>query len=129
MSGKPIISIVDDDASVRAAVECLVRSLGFVACGFESGEAFLNSPQIDETACLITDVAMPRMDGLQLQSRLRASGHCVPTIFFTAFPKEIAKARAKVAGALAFLEKPFDGYDGENIAADARSRTGVNCRR
>ncbi|QXX73771.1 response regulator [Methylovirgula sp. HY1] len=52
---------------------------------------------------------MPGMDGLQLQSRLQASGHCVPTIFFTAFPKEIAKARAKVAGALAFLEKPFDG--------------------
>ncbi|MHB8883847.1 MAG: response regulator transcription factor [Methylovirgula sp.] len=109
MSGKPIISIVDDDASVRAAMECLVRSVGFVACGFASAEAFLNSPQLDETACLITDVAMPGMDGLQLQSRLQASGHCVPTIFVTAFPKEIAKMRAEAAGALAFLEKPFDG--------------------
>ena len=70
MSKSQIVSIVDDDASVRAAMESLVRSLGFVAFAFESADDFLRSPRVDDSACLITDVQMPGMNGLDLQDRL-----------------------------------------------------------
>ncbi|SEF10292.1 Response regulator receiver domain-containing protein [Rhizobiales bacterium GAS191] len=104
-----IVSIIDDDASVRVAMEGLVRSLGFVACAFESAEDFLRSPRVDETSCLITDVQMPGMNGLELQSHLLAQGRRLPIIFITAFPEQSIRQRAQAAGALAFLEKPFDG--------------------
>jgi FixJ family two-component response regulator len=104
-----IVSIIDDDASVRVAMAGLVRSLGFVACAFESAEDFLRSPQGDDTACLITDVQMPGMNGLELQSHLLRQGRRLPIIFITAFPEPNLRARAEAAGALAFLEKPFDG--------------------
>jgi len=104
-----IVSIVDDDASVRAAMEALVRSVGFVAFTFESAEEFLRSPRVDDSACLITDVQMPGMSGLDLQSRLIAQGSRIPIIFITAFPEQDVRSRAEAAGAIAFLEKPFDG--------------------
>jgi FixJ family two-component response regulator len=105
-----IVSIIDDDASVRVAMAGLVRSLGFVACAYESAEDFLRSPQADETSCLITDVQMPGMNGLELQSHLLAQGRRLPIIFITAFPEPNIRKRAEAAGgALAFLEKPFDG--------------------
>lgn len=90
-------------------MEGLVRSLGFAVSAFDSAEAFLNSPQLDATGCLITDVQMPGIDGLELQSRLRAAGRRLPIIFISAFPQQSARRRAEAAGALAFLEKPFDG--------------------
>ena len=103
----PVISIVDDDESVREATKGLVRSLGYVAATFASGEEFLNSGRVNDTSCLITDVQMPGLDGLELQSRLTAMGRHVPIIFVTAFPQERIRARALKAGAFGFLSKPF----------------------
>jgi FixJ family two-component response regulator len=104
-----IVSIIDDDSSVRIAMEGLVRSAGFVVFVFESAEDFLRSPRVDDSACLITDVQMPGMSGLDLQDRLIAQGSRIPTIFITAFPEQDVRRRAEASGAIAFLEKPFDG--------------------
>jgi FixJ family two-component response regulator len=104
-----IVSIVDDDASVRVAMESLVRSQGLIAFAFESAEDFLRSPRVDDSACLVTDVQMPGMSGLDLQDRLNAQGNRIPIIFITAFPEQTIRSRAEAGGALAFLEKPFGG--------------------
>src|SRR6266850_3709692 len=80
----PTIAIVDDDCSVRLAAESLVRSLGFVACTFASAQDFLQSPGFEETACLILDVQMPGMTGVDLQDVLLKRGHHIPIIFITA---------------------------------------------
>ena len=109
MSKVQIVSIIDDDASVRIAMEGLVRSAGLVAFMFESAEDFLRSPRVDDSACLITDVQMPGMSGLDLQDRLIAQGSRIPIIFITAYPEQDIRRRAQAAGAIAFLEKPFDG--------------------
>jgi FixJ family two-component response regulator len=109
VSNVPTISIIDDDSSVRVAMEDLVNSLGFVAHAFECAGDFLRSPQIDNTTCLIADVQMPGMNGLELQSELLAQGRRIPIIFITAFPDVRLRKRAEAAGAVAFLEKPFDG--------------------
>jgi FixJ family two-component response regulator len=114
-----IVSIIDDDASVRVAMAGLVRSLGFVARAYESAEDFLRSPQADDTACLITDVQMPGMNGLELQSHLLAQGRRLPIIFITAFPEPNIRKRAEAGGALAFLEKPFDGGIIVNLLQEA----------
>jgi FixJ family two-component response regulator len=90
-------------------MEGLVRSAGFAAFVFESAEDFLRSPRVDDSACLITDVQMPGMSGLDLQSHLIAQGSRIPTIFITAFPEQDVRRRAEASGAIAFLEKPFDG--------------------
>jgi len=105
----PSISIVDDDASVRVATNRLVRSLGYVAHTFASANDFLQSPQVNDTACVIADVQMPGMSGVELQSILIAQGHSVPMIFITAFPEENIRSRVLKAGAICFLSKPFDG--------------------
>jgi FixJ family two-component response regulator len=109
VSKPQIVSIVDDDASVRVATESLVRSLGLVAFVFESAENFLRSPRAHDSACLITDVQMPGMSGLDLQDHLVAQGSRIPIIFITAFPEQTNRNRAQAGGALAFLEKPFSG--------------------
>lgn len=105
----PLISIIDDDASVRAATNRLVRSLGYVGLPFASADEFLRSPQAHDSWCVIADVQMPGMSGVELQSVLRTQGCPVPIIFITAFPDEKVKARALDAGAVCFLTKPFDG--------------------
>ena len=87
----------------------LVRVHGFSAHGFKSAEEFLRSPRASDTSCLITDVRMPGMSGVDLQSHLIAQGRRVPVIFITAFPEEGSQARAMAAGAICFLTKPFDG--------------------
>jgi len=86
----------------------LVRSLGLVARTYESAEDFLRSPDFDDISCLITDVQMPGMNGLELQSHLLAQGWRLPIIFITAFPEPNLRKRAEAGGALAFLEKPCD---------------------
>jgi FixJ family two-component response regulator len=108
LSNLEIISIVDDDASARVATDRLVRSLGWRARTFASCEEFLQSPQLEDTQCLVTDVQMPRVDGLELQRRLSAQGRRIPIIFMTAFPDEATRTRALAAGAVCFLTKPFD---------------------
>jgi FixJ family two-component response regulator len=105
----PVICIDDDDESVRAATKCLVRSLGYVAHTFESAEAFLESSLLNDTTCLIADVQMPKMSGIELQSLLRAQGYRMPIIFITAFPEERYRSRALADGAVSFLSKPFEG--------------------
>ena len=109
MSKTDIVSIIDDDASVRAGMEALVNSIGFTACVFDSAEEFLRSSRVEETSCLVTDVQMPGMNGLELQSRLVAQGRRIPIIFITAFPEQNGRQRALAACALAYLEKPFAG--------------------
>ena len=109
MPKAPIISIVDDDASVRAATENLVKSHGYSAHTFASAEEFLHSAHLSDTSCVIADVQMPAITGVELLLLLRIRGHRVPFIFITAFPTEELRARALKAGAVGFLAKPFDG--------------------
>jgi FixJ family two-component response regulator len=102
-----MISIVDDDRSVREAAKALIRSLGYRAATFASAEEFLESDHLHDTACLITDVQMPGMSGVDLQCHLAANGYCMPVILVTAYPEESVRARALDAGAFGFLSKPF----------------------
>jgi FixJ family two-component response regulator len=104
----PLITIVDDDASVRAGVTRLLRSLGFSVYAFASASEFLLSPQLSETACLIADVEMPGMNGVELQQHLIAHGHSTPIVFITGFPEDRVRDRVMSAGAVDFLRKPFD---------------------
>jgi FixJ family two-component response regulator len=108
LSRVPVVSIIDDDASVRVATNRLVRSLGYIAHTFSSADDFLQSSLVNDTSCLIADVQMPGMSGVELQSVLLAQGRRQPIIFITAFPEESTRARALEAGAICFLTKPFD---------------------
>jgi FixJ family two-component response regulator len=101
-----MISIVDDDEAVREATKDLVRSLGYGAAAFASVEEFLSSEQLSSTDCVITDVQMPGLSGIDLQKRLLADGRHIPIIFITAFPDERTRKRALGAGAIGFLSKP-----------------------
>jgi FixJ family two-component response regulator len=103
----PVISIVDDDESVRTALKSLIDSVGFRAEVFCSGEEFLKSPAVAQTDCLIADVRMPGMTGLELQERLNAAGASVPIVFISAHEDKEARARGLRAGAIDFLQKPF----------------------
>jgi FixJ family two-component response regulator len=104
----PIISVIDDDASIRVAINNLLRSLGYIVHVFASAEAFLRSAQLNDSWCVIADVRMPTMSGIELQSRLRSDGNRVPFVFITAVPDENVRARALDDGAICFLTKPFD---------------------
>jgi FixJ family two-component response regulator len=108
LAATPVISVIDDDPSIRAGLNNLVRSLGYVVHTFESAEAFLQSTQLHTTWCVITDVRMPFMSGVELQSRLRREGNRVPFIFITAVPEEALRKQALNDGAICFLTKPFD---------------------
>ena len=103
-----LIAIVDDEEPVRHATKSLVRSLGYHTSTFASADDFLKSEQVHDTSCLITDVQMPGLSGLDLQDRLIARGHCIPIIFMTGYPNDSVRARAMKAGAVCFLNKPFD---------------------
>jgi FixJ family two-component response regulator len=103
-----MISVVDDDQSMRDATSRLVRSLGFAVATFASAEAFLESDRIEDTSCLITDVQMPGLSGVDLQNRLIADGRLVPIIGVTAFPEESIRTQMLEAGAVGFLSKPFN---------------------
>ena len=103
----PLISIVDDDESVREAIESLMKSVGYTAKVFPSASEFLRSGCLDFTGCLILDVQMPGMSGLELQNHLVASKCRIPIVFISAHCDEDARARAFKAGAVGFLQKPF----------------------
>jgi FixJ family two-component response regulator len=120
----PLISIVDDDSVVRGAIESLVTSLGFVARTFASAEAFLQSPLVAETSCLISDVQLPDMGGVELQDQLADLGLSIPTVFITAYPDDAVRVRALEAGAVCFLHKPFDGQSLIRCIDDALNRRG-----
>jgi FixJ family two-component response regulator len=102
-----VISIVDDDPFARGAIGDLIQSLGYQAISFPSAERFLDSGSVEEVACLITDLQMPGMNGLDLQDHLLAAGYDTPVIVISAFPEERFRTRALNAGAVAFLSKPF----------------------
>jgi FixJ family two-component response regulator len=101
------ISIIDDDDAVREATKGLLRSLGYLAVAFASAEAFLNSEEVAETSCVISDIKMPGMGGVALQTRLLQEGYKLPFIFMTAFPDETTKERVLAAGACGYLLKPY----------------------
>jgi FixJ family two-component response regulator len=104
----PVISIVEDDESVRLAIKSLLNSVGLATHLFASAEAFLQSPHVSKTSCLILDVQMPGMGGIELQRVLISQGLSTPIIFITAFPEERIRTRVLEAGAICFLCKPFD---------------------
>lgn len=103
----PLISVIDDDETMRAAVENLVRSLGFEVRTFASAREFLRSPHRRDTACVISNVRMPDMGGIELQQYLAAEGDTMPVMFITAFANERIRTQAMQAGAVTFLFKPF----------------------
>src|SRR5262245_58014473 len=104
----PLISIVDDDGWIRGAIEALVRSFGLATRTFASAEAFLESSVVAETRCLVLDVQLPNMSGLELQRHLSHLGFDIPIIFITAYRDETVKARALNGGAICLLHKPVD---------------------
>jgi FixJ family two-component response regulator len=103
-----LISIVDDDEPFREAMTSLMKSLGFEVEAFSSAEAFLESPRLGNTSCLIADVHMPTMTGIDLHQQLVASGHTIPVILITAYPDDNVRARALAAGVICYLSKTFD---------------------
>jgi FixJ family two-component response regulator len=108
LSKAPTISIIDDDPSVRVATDGLVRSLGYRAATFASAEEYLQSDCMSDMSCVIADIHMPRLSGVELQSLLIARGSRTPMIFVTAFPEERIRKQVLEAGAIGFLSKPFD---------------------
>jgi FixJ family two-component response regulator len=109
LSTLSVISVIDDDASVRTATNNLLSSHGYLIQTFASADDFLRSARVDDSSCVIADVQMPGMSGLDLLSHVRAQGYTVPFIFITAFPEESVQIRALEAGAICFLAKPFAG--------------------
>ena len=108
MMDSPVISIIDDDPSVRKATDGLVRSLGYRSLTFASAEDFLQSDHLEDTSCVITDVQMPGLSGVELQTVLNARGARLPMIFITAYPEDRIRRSVLEAGAIGFLSKPFE---------------------
>jgi FixJ family two-component response regulator len=109
LSTLSVISVIDDDASVRAATNNLLTSHGYMVHTFASAEEFLQSIHLNDTSCVIADVQMPAISGLDLLILMRAQGFRAPFIFITAFPDDSVRDRALKAGAICFLGKPFAG--------------------
>jgi FixJ family two-component response regulator len=120
-----LISIVDDDESVRRTTTLLIESFGFRAAAFESAEAFLSSGRLHDTSCLVVDVQMPGMNGLELQGYLAAAGYGIPIIFMTAYDSKDSRERALQAGAAGFLGKPFSD---QQLLQTIRSALHLSCR-
>jgi FixJ family two-component response regulator len=111
LASTPVIAVVDDDQSVREALTSLVRSLGYAAIAFERAEDLLSSKRRRAVSCVIADVQMPGMTGLDLHNQLLTSGQPIPTILITAFPDETVRERALQAGVIGYLTKPFSEDD------------------
>lgn len=108
MSNHLLISIIDDDQPFRESMRRLIRSLGYSVAVFPSAADFLAFSRIRETSCLITDVQMPAMTGVQLHRHLIEAGYAIPTILITAHPSEVERVRAMKDGVLCYLRKPVD---------------------
>lgn len=102
----PLIVVVDDDDALRNSLDDLLESVGYRVQGFASAEAFLQAQHAPETACLLLDVRLPGMNGLELQRQLVAAHRCIPIIFITAYADDDTRAHALAAGAVAVLSKP-----------------------
>jgi FixJ family two-component response regulator len=125
MVNRPLISVVDDDGSVRKSLQRLIRSVGFAVEVFASAEEFLRSEHLCSTDCLIVDVRMPGMNGLELQRELVAGDFGIPLIFITAHGDEAARSQALKEGAVAYLFKPFREETLLNAINAALSSKGV----
>jgi FixJ family two-component response regulator len=119
---KPLIAIVDDDQSMREATKGLMRSLGFDAEAFSSADDFLKFPHLRRTACLVTDIHMPGMSGLDLHRRLVALGESIPTVLITAYPNDNLGARGLGPDIVGYLAKPFGEQDLLNCIRCALAR-------
>jgi FixJ family two-component response regulator len=122
-SERSLVSVVDDDESIRESLPDLLGEFGFAARAFSSAEAFLSSDCVDKTRCLILDVMMPGMTGLDLQQELTRRGQEIPVVFITARKEETIRARALKQGAVKFLSKPFSDtalLDALNAALQAK---------
>jgi FixJ family two-component response regulator len=108
MMKKVLVAVVDDDRFFRESMGRFMRSLGYAAEVFSSATDFLASPRLSETACLIADVHMPAMTGLELYRRLIQAGHSIPTIIVTAYPNDVDRVRALSDGVISYLSKPVD---------------------
>ena len=128
MSTLSVISVIDDDASVRAATDNLLSSHGYQVHTFASAVDFLKSARLGDSSCVVADVQMPVMSGLDLLTHMRTLGNDAPFVFITAFPDDSVRARALRAGAICFLAKPFAGPVLINCIENAlnRPRGGVN---
>ena len=103
-----LIAVIENDPFVRASIRRLMRSFGYTVEAFQSASDFLAFPRLDETACLITDINMPEMTGVELFRRLLETGRQIPTILITAYPDDAVRTRALADGVLCYLKKPFD---------------------
>jgi len=104
---RPLVSVVDDDESVRESLPDLLREFGFSASAFSSAKEFLSSDRVGQTKCLILDIAMPEMTGLELQQELKRRGQSIPIVFITGQRDEELRNQALNEGAMNFLHKPF----------------------
>jgi len=117
-----LISVVDDDESVRRTTKLLVESYGYRTAVFDSAKSFLKCDQLYDTSCLVVDVNMPGMNGLVFQSYLFAEGYSIPIVFITAYGYKEIRRRAMLAGAVAFLDKPFSDQQLLNSIRSALQR-------
>ena len=121
------ISIVDDDQSFRDSMRRLIESLGYVVAAFPSAAEFLASPQFAATACLVTDVHMPAMTGVELYKHLIETGHTIPTILVTAYPDDGVRQRMLGQGVVCYLPKPMQEAALVNCLRGALTRQGTFC--
>jgi FixJ family two-component response regulator len=129
LSTLSVISVIDDDGSVRAATNNLLSSHGYLVHTFASAEEFLESALLKGSSCIIADVQMAGMSGLDLLTHIRAQGNAAPFIFITAFPEDSVRARALKAGAICFLAKPFAGIELVNcVEAALNGDHGGTCK-
>ena len=119
-----LIAVVDDDEAVREATKGLMRSLGFAVEAFPSGEDFLRSPNFDRTACLVADINMPGMSGLELHHKVSTLTKSIPTILITAHPSDSNRKRALDAGVVGYLTKPFSEEELLGSVSIALGRSG-----
>ena len=125
MAERPLVAIVDDDKSIRNATSDLLKAAGFTPAAFEDAKSFLGWPGRADAACLIADMHMPGMSGLDLYEALVAAGESIPTLIITAHPDELTRSRAGKAGVRGYLTKPFGPDElleclGEALATSTR---------
>jgi FixJ family two-component response regulator len=127
MAQNVLISVVEDDEPFRDSMRKLVTALGYAVEVFPSAANFLESPLLGETTCLVTDVQMPGMTGLELHRRLVDTGHAIPTILLTAYPDELARKRALKDGVVCYLRKPVDDDQLEHCLRSALAGKATPC--
>jgi FixJ family two-component response regulator len=122
MSRPTLISVVEDDQPFRESMRKLITSLGYTVEAFPSAASFLASPTLAQTACLVADINMPEMTGVQLHRHLAEAGYAIPTILVTAYPNEVVRNRALKDGVVCYLSKPVDDDHLERCLRSALSR-------